>query len=451
MDDDSEIRQRIEQALAEDISLLNEFNTSDFVDYIEEEPGSAEKIIGLLEPHRAVKTIKFLDVKIQKRLIHTLPPDVVASLIQNMHFDDRTALLSELTPEVVKQLVLHLSHDDRMETLSLLGYPEDSVGRLMNPDYIEVQVTDTVEDALSAIRSFGREIENINFIYVVDKQEKFLDDINIKELLIVDLSTKISTLMDSKFISLNVNDDREYASSMFKRSNRAVLPVVDNSGVLMGIVTIDDILRVESEEATEDIHKLGGTKALDTAYISASLSNLIKSRLPWLLVLYLGEMLTIHVMNYFKIEIEHSIFIAFFIPLLISSGGNTGSQASFLIIRDLALDDITFDDWFKVFIKELSSGLILGLVLAIVGTSCILIWQNIYPIFGDNYLMLALTVGLSTLCVVVWGTLCGAMLPLILKKIGLDPATSSAPFIATLVDVTGLIIYFTIAYNLLMR
>ena len=451
MDDDSDLKNRILLALSGDAVLLEDFNTSDFVDFIEEEPSYAGQIIASLEPHRAVKTLKFLDIKLQKKLIHSLQPEVVATLIQQMHFDDRTALLSELPPEVVKQLVLHLSHDDRMETLSLLGYPEDSVGRLMNPDYIEVQVTDTVEDALSAIRSYGREIENINFIYVVDKQEKFLDDINIKELLIVDLSTKTSTLMDSKFISLNVNDDREYAASMFKRSNRAVLPVVDNSGVLMGIVTIDDILRVESEETTEDIHKLGGTKALDGAYISASLSNLIKSRLPWLLVLYLGEMLTIHVMNYFNIEIKESVIIAFFIPLLISSGGNTGSQASFLIIRDLALDEISFDDWFKVFLKELASGLILGLVLAIVGVGSILIWQNIYPIFGENYILLSLTVGLSTLCVVLWGTLCGSMLPLLLKKIGLDPTTSSAPFIATIVDVTGLIIYFTIAYNLLIH
>ena len=428
---------------------FTDFRTSELAEFLNDYPEYGQKVIINLEPHRAVKTLKFLDLKLQKKLIHTLPSNKVAELIQNMHFDDRTALLSELTSESVKKLVLFLPHDDRIETLALLGYPEDSVGRLMNPDYIEVKDNMSVQDALNKIRKLGRTIENINFIYIIDDHEKLIDDINLKELLIASPETKISDLMDRKYIALNVIDDQESASSLFRKNNRAVLPVIDNEGILLGIVTIDDILRIQSEEDTEDIQKIGGTEALDEPYMKTEFFQLIKKRAPWLVILFIGEMLTATAMAFFEDEIAKAVVLVLFIPLIISSGGNSGSQASTLIIRAMALGEIHFEDWWRVMKREILSGLVLGSMLGIIGFLRIVIWNSITPIYGEHYVLVGLTVGLTLLFIVLWGTLCGSMLPILLKKLGFDPATSSAPFVATLVDVTGLVIYFLVASLLL--
>ena len=428
---------------------FTDFRTAELVDFLNDYPEYGNKVIENLEPHRAVKTLKFLDLKLQKRLIHTLPSNKVAELIQNMHFDDRTALLSELTSEAVKRLVLFLPHEDRIETLALLGYPEYSVGRLMNPDYIEVKDHFTVQDALNKVRKLGRTIENINFIYIIDDHEKLIDDINLKELLIASPETKISDLMDSKYIALHVSDDQENASSVFRKNNRAVLPVIDNDGILLGIVTIDDILRIQSEEDTEDIQKMGGTEALDEPYMNTAFFELIKKRAPWLVILFLGEMLTATAMSFFEDEISKAVILALFIPLIISSGGNSGSQASTLIIRAMALGEITFEDWWRVMRREIFSGLILGTILGTIGFLRIAIWSSFSPIYGPHWMLIGIVVGITLLGVVLWGTICGSMLPIILKKLGADPATSSAPFVATLVDVTGLVIYFVVASLLL--
>ena len=428
---------------------FQEFRTAELADFLNDYPEYSQKVILNLEPHRAVKTLKFLDVKLQKKLIHTLPSNNVATLIQNMHFDDRTALLSELTSESVKKLVLFLPHEDRIETLALLGYPEDSVGRLMNPDYIEVKDHYRVQEALDKIRRLGRNIENINFIYIIDENEKLIDDINLKELLIAAPETKIHALMDRKYQALHVNDDQETAASEFRKNNRAVLPVTDDNGILLGIVTIDDILRVESEEATEDIQKIGGTEALDEPYMNTSFVELIKKRAPWLIILFIGEMLTASAMAFFEDEIAKAVVLVLFIPLIISSGGNSGSQASTLIIRAMALGEIEFEDWWRVMRREILSGLVLGGMLGIIGFLRIIIWNALSPVYGEHYILVGLTVGITLLFIVLWGTLCGSMLPIILKKLGADPATSSAPFVATLVDVTGLVIYFVVASLLL--
>ncbi|MFN8261803.1 MAG: magnesium transporter [Chitinophagales bacterium] len=428
---------------------FSDFRTTELADFLNDHPEYSQKVIENLEPHRAVKTLKFLDLKLQKRLVHTLPSNKVAELIQNMHFDDRTALLSELTSESVKKLVLFLPHEDRIETLALLGYPEDSVGRLMNPDYIEVKDHFTVQDALNKIRKLGRTIENINFIYIIDDHEKLIDDINLKELLIASPDTRLSDLSDKKYIALHVTDDQEIATSAFRKNNRAVLPVIDDDGILLGIVTIDDMLRVQSEEDTEDIQKMGGTEALDEPYMNTAFFELIKKRAPWLVILFLGEMLTATAMSFFEDEISKAVVLALFIPLIISSGGNSGSQASTLIIRAMALDEITFEDWWRVMKREILSGIVLGSILGSIGFLRIIIWSSISPIYGEHYILVGLTVAITLLFIVLWGTLCGSMLPIMLKKMGFDPATSSAPFVATLVDVTGLVIYFVVASLLL--
>lgn len=431
--------------LKHEVPQFNDFRTSELADFLNDYPEYGQKVILNLEPHRAVKTLKFLDLKLQKKLIHTLPSNKVAELIQNMHFDDRTALLSELTSESVKKLVLFLPHADRIETLALLGYPEDSVGRLMNPDYIEVKSHFTVQDALNKIRKLGRNIENINFIYIIDENEKLIDDINLKELLIAAPETKLSDIMDQKYLALHVNDDQEHATQVFRKNNRAVLPVIDDGGILLGIVTIDDILRVESEEATEDIQKIGGTEALDEPYMNTSFFELIKKRAPWLVILFLGEMFTASAMAFFEDEIAKAVVLVLFIPLIISSGGNSGSQASTLIIRAMSLGEITFEDWWRVMRREILSGLVLGSILGSIGFLRIIIWNSINPIYGEHFILIGLTVAITLLFIVLWGTLCGSMLPILLKKMGFDPATSSAPFVATLVDVTGLVIYFAVA------
>lgn len=428
---------------------FHDFSTSELADFLNDYPEFSERTIQLLEPHRAVKTLKFLDLKLQKKLIHNLPSKNVAELIQNMHFDDRTALLSELTSESVKKLVLFLPHEDRIETLSLLGYPEDSVGRLMNPDYIEVRDHFTVQDVLNKIRKLGRTIENINFIYIIDDSEKLIDDINLKELLIVAPETRLSELMDKKYLALHVTDDQEIATSVFRKNNRAVLPVIDDNDILLGIVTIDDILRIQSEEDTEDIQKMGGTEALNEPYMNTAFFELIKKRAPWLVILFLGEMLTATAMGFFEDEIAKAVILAMFIPLIISSGGNSGSQASTLIIRAMALGEIHFEDWWRVMRREIMSGLVLGSMLGIIGFLRIVLWSSFSPVYGEHYVLVGLTVGITLLGVVLWGTLCGSMLPIILKKLGADPATSSAPFVATLVDVTGLLLYFIVASMLL--
>ncbi|MEN9448390.1 MAG: hypothetical protein RJA25_1680 [Bacteroidota bacterium] len=436
--------------LQQESSTFNDFRTIELAEFINEYPEHSHTIISSLEPHRAVKTLKFLDLKLQKKLIHTLPSNKVAELMQNMHFDDRTALLSELTSESVKKLVLFLPHDDRVETLALLGYPEDSVGRLMNPDYIEVKEHYTIQEILNKIRKYGRTIENINFIYIVDENEKLIDDINLKEILIASPETIIGSIMDRKYLALHVNDDQETATSIFRKNNRAVLPVIDDGGILLGIVTIDDILRVESEEATEDIQKIGGTEALDEPYMNTPLFELIKKRAGWLVILFLGEMLTATAMGFFEDEISRAVVLALFIPLIISSGGNSGSQASTLIIRAMALGEINFKDWWRVMRREILSGLALGSILGLIGFLRIAIWSQFTPIYGPHWLLLGITVAITLLGVVLWGTLSGSMLPLLLKKMGADPATSSAPFVATMVDVTGLVIYFLVA-SLLLR
>jgi magnesium transporter len=365
---------------------FSDFRTTELADFLNDYPEYGQKVIENLEPHRAVKTLKFLDLKLQKKLIHTLPSNKVAELIQNMHFDDRTALLSELTSESVKKLVLFLPHEDRLETLALLGYPEDSVGRLMNPDYIEVKDNFTVQDALNKIRKLGRTIENINFIYIIDDNEKLIDDINLKELLIAAPETRLSELSDKKYIALHVTDDQENATSVFRKNNRAVLPVVDTDGILLGIVTIDDMLRVQSEEDTEDIQKMGGTEALDEPYMNTAFFDLIKKRAPWLIILFIGEMLTASAMAFFEDEIAKAVILVLFIPLIISSGGNSGSQASTLIIRAMALGEINFEDWWRVMKREILSGLVLGSMLRyhrlfahchlVIHQSCL--WRTLY-------------------------------------------------------------------------
>jgi len=422
---------------------LNNMNISDVEELISELPEHGPQFIEILSLNRAVNVFRILDFPTQERLLKKLSGLKIAELINELPPDDRTSLFSEMHSDTVKSLILHLPPDDRKQALALLGYEEDSVGRLMTPDYIAVKKNWDVVQVLSHIRRYGKNSETIDVIYVIDENGVLLDDIRIREILLVDPATKISDLMDSRLISLKVNDPQEEVINTFRMNNRVALPVTDDSDILLGIVTVDDILWIANEEYTEDIQKIGGTEALDEPYLDISLLRLVRKRVGWLIILFLGEMLT--AMGYFEGQIAKAVVLALFIPLIISSGGNSGSQASTLIIQAMALGEVTLDDWWRVMRREIVSGLLLGLTLGIIGFFRIFVVAMFSNIYGPHWMAVGFTVGLALVGIVLWGSLAGSMLPLLLKRLGLDPATSSAPFVATLVDVTGLIIYFSIA------
>lgn len=424
---------------------LDDFNISEVEHLIDELPEHAATFIETLSINRAVNVFRILDFPTQERIIKKLSGSKITELITELPPDDRTALFSELHGDAVKKLIILLPPAERKEALALLGYEEDSIGRLMTPDYIAVKKSWDVNRVLAHIRRYGKNSETIDVIYVIDDEGILLDDIRIRDILLVDPSTPISELMDDRLISLHVHDPQEEAINVFRMNNRVALPVTDQDDILLGIVTVDDILWIANEEYTEDIQKIGGTEALDEPYLDMPLLKLVRKRVGWLVVLFVGEMLTATAMAFFEDEIAKAVVLALFVPLIISSGGNSGSQASTLIIQAMALGEVTVANWWQVMRREILSGLMLGTVLGVLGFFRIFAWTYFTNIYGEHWLLIAFTVGFSLIGVVLWGSLAGSMLPLLLKKLGADPATSSAPFVATLVDVTGLIIYFSIA------
>lgn len=411
---------------------------------------SEEKQIGLFEmlnDHIAIETLKVLPIKIKRNIMKHLHHQHAARLLNMMPDDDRTTFFEELPSLVVNELLKLLNDKERNAALTLMGYPEKSVGRLMTPHYVAVKKDWTVEQVFDYIKHHGHNSETLNVVYVIDDNGVLIDDIRIREFLFVDNDTLVSDIMDGRFLSLLVTDKEEDTIEIFRKNNRFALPVTDKNNVLLGIVTIDDVLRLAEEESTRDMQKMGGSEALDEPYTQISFINLIKKRAGWLIILFFGEMLTATAMQHFDGEISRAVVLALFIPLIISSGGNSGSQASSIIIRAMALGEIKFSNWWYVMRKEIISGLTLGIILGVVGFLRISIWQQLHFYdYGEHWLLVASTVFFSLIGVVLWGTLSGSMLPIVLKKLGADPAASSAPFVATLVDVTGLIIYFSIAF-----
>ncbi|HNW59905.1 MAG TPA: magnesium transporter, partial [bacterium] len=319
------------------------------------------------------------------------------------------------------------------------------IGRLMTTEYIAVREEWPLQRVFNHIRRTGRDAETLNVIYVVDKKGQLIDDLHIRLILLADPKSKIADIMDRHFVALRAMDDRESAVQVFREYDRTALPVIDSNGILIGIVTVDDVLDVMQEEVTEDIQKIGGSEALDEPYLRIALPTMIQKRARWLVALFLGEMLTASAMGYFEAEIARAVVLALFIPLIISSGGNSGSQAATLVIRAMAIGEVRLSDWWRVMHREILSGLSLGLILGTIGLIRVTIWQHFFHLYGPHWFLIALTVGLSLIGVVLWGTLAGSMLPFLLRKLGTDPAASSAPFVATLVDVTGLVIYFSMA------
>ena len=418
---------------------FSDWPPADLAELIADLPVEEQVVVFRMLPHElAGATFEYLSHHTQHALLHAMGREDVVKLINDMSPDDRTSLLEELPGSAVKQLLQLLSPEQLAVAQSLLAYPEKSVGRLMTPDFISVHDDWTVKEVLDHVREHGHDRETLNVIYVTDQNGKLIDDVRIREFLLQPLDRKVADIRDSNFIALKVRDSEADAINLFKRYDRTVLPVVDSDARLIGIVTVDDILDVAEKETTEDIQKMGGMEALGAPYFKISFAQMIKKRAGWLTVLFLGEMFTATAMANFEDQIAQAVVLALFIPLIISSGGNSGSQASTLIIRSLALREIRLKDWFRVLWRELASGLVLGSCLGFIGLLRIIIWQRYSPIYGIHYMKIALTVALSLVGVVVWGTVAGAMLPFILRKAGFDPASASAPLVATLVDVTGL-------------
>jgi magnesium transporter len=431
--------------------LFKEWPPADLAEVILDMDENDRVIIFRLLPHTlAADVFEYLDVDAQQELLRAMAHEQVVAILNEMSPDDRTALLEEMPSAAARQLIKLLTPEERRIAQALLGYPEGSVGRLMTPDFIAVHDEWTVKEVLDYVRENGQDTETLNVIYVVDDRGKLIDDLRIREFLLKPLTVKVGEIRDQTFVALRVNDSQEEALNAFRKYDRVALPVVDSSGVLVGIVTSDDMLDVAEEEATEDIQKLGGLEALDEPYTTIPLLRMVKKRATWLIILFLGEMLTATAMQGYNGEIEKAAILAMFLPLIISSGGNSGSQATTLVIRAMALGELRLRDWFRVVRKELLSGFSLGLILGGIGFLRIAVWQylHIYD-YGRYHWLVGLTVGASLVGVVLWGTLSGAMLPFLLRRCGLDPATSSAPFVATLVDVTGLLIYFNVALFIL--
>jgi len=406
-------------------------------------------IFRILPREIAADIFSELDVDLQRTILSGLGDRQTARLLDEMAADDRTALLEEIPAEAARQLLALLPKEERDVALTLLGYPEGSVGRLMSPDFLTIHEDWKVREVLDHVRAHGQESDSLDTLYVVDSKGILVDEVAVKNLLLASLDDEVVSLMNYKFEALQVTADQEQAVELFKKYNRPTLPVVDSQGMLLGIVTVDDILDVQEEEVTEDIQKLGGSEALEDAYIRTPVATLIRKRAGWLIVLFVGEMFTASAMSHFEDEIQKAVVLALFVPLIISSGGNSGSQASTLVIRALAVGEIRTRDWFQILRRELVAGGTLGTILGLVGFLRVVLWSQFSSVYGPHWLALAFTVFFALMGVVTLGTVAGSMLPLALKRLRLDPATSSAPFVATLVDVAGLVLYFTVAMLLL--
>ncbi len=422
--------------------VLTEWTPADIADLIVELPENEQVIVfRLLHNELAADTFEHLDFDTQELLLKAMGKEEAAAVLNEMSADDRTALFEEMPSSAARQLIQLLSHEERIIANALLGYPENSVGRLMTPDYIAVKPDMTVQNVLDYIRNHGEDKETLNIVYIVDEKGKLIDDIKIREFLLAPLDSPVRDLMNENFVALNVIDDQESAVELFKKYDRVALPVIDKSGILLGIVA--------EEEATEDIHKLSAIEALEEPYPDIPVLTIIKKRVPWLSLLLVGQSLTAIAMGFFEDQLLKVAALALFIPMLISSGGNSGSQAATLVVRAMALGEITLRDWWHIMRREIFSGLAMGFVLGIIGFTQVIIISQFSSEISSYLTLIALTVGVSLIGIVLWGNMAGSMLPFVLKRFGLDPATSSAPLVATMVDVTGIIIYFTVALLIL--
>lgn len=447
--------------------IIKELDPPDIAELIEDLPAESEGVVFRVLPRQqAAAVFSYLPLETQEKLLQSLGNDVTTGIVGEMTPDDRARLLEELPAEVTQRLLTSLSPAELKKTRDLLGYAPDTVGRYMTPEYAAVTSDMTAAQALEHIRSTGRGKETLNIVYILDKQGRLLEDVRLGSLVMARPDLLAVHIDDRPLVTIGPNDNVDELVNIFEKYDRVALPVIDETGVMLGIVTVDDVLEFAQKRATKEIQNLGGSEALDAPYFDVGFWDMCRKRGGWLAVLFFGEMLTATAMGHFEHEIEKAAVVALFVPLIISSGGNSGSQGTSLLIRSLALGEVKLKEWWRVFGRELRTGLALGICLGTIGLLRIAAWQGLSTVpgigtffqgsggegtaYGEHWFLLGLTVMFSLVGVITWGTLAGSMLPFILRRLGFDPATSSAPFVATLVDVTGLIIYFTVA-ELILR
>ncbi|PAU92918.1 magnesium transporter [Aliifodinibius salipaludis] len=431
--------------------ILNDVPAVDVAELLEElDAEIAIVIFRLLKKQKAADVFTYLSSGKGMELLNMFTAQQLSEVMSNLEPDERVSLVEELPGHLTQRVMNSLNVEDRKQSQKLLGYPEESVGRLMTPRYVKVKKDWTVQRAMEHIRKYGHSVETVNVIYVVDADEHLIDDLRLNQLILADPEAPISSLMDESFEALSAFDDQEDGVKMLSKYDRVAMPVVDSDGILVGIVTVDDIIDVAEEETTEDMQLMAGMSALDDYYSETTIFQMVKKRVGWLIMLFMGQMLTVTAMASYEDALAAAAMLSFFIPMIISSGGNSGSQAATLIIRAISTDDIKLNDWWMVLKRELLSGFFLGSFLGIMGSIVIATWMVLRgEIFSVELVLQALTVGTSLVGVVIFGNLSGSMLPFVMTKFGLDPAVTSAPFVATLVDVTGIIIYFSVALLLL--
>ncbi|HEX4792922.1 MAG TPA: magnesium transporter [Humisphaera sp.] len=442
------IREKKWSELKEALADLHPADVADVLIEVPDEDDAA--IFRLLPSEMASAVFSYLPRDHQQGLIHTLSHDQMRGLLAGMTPDDQVRLLDELPGKVTRKIIDSLSPDELPAARELLGYPVGTAGRYMTPQYVRIKPEMTAREALQHIRKFGQGKETLSVVYIVDKDGRLVEDVKLGSLVLADDETLVKDIQDSPLVSVKATDARDDVIATFQKYDRNALPVTDKDGKMMGIITADDVLDAAQRRATEDIQKIGGSEALDAPYLDVDFWQMCKKRGGWLAALFLGETLTATAMGHFEHEIEKAAVVALFVPLIISSGGNSGSQATSIIIRSLALREMGLNAWFKVLGKELVSGLALGTFLGFVGFCRILLWYFLgWHLYDGHPYLMGFTVWASLIGVVMFGSVVGSMLPFLLRKIGFDPATASAPFVATLVDVTGLIIYFTVAMLIL--
>ncbi|SRR5690606_12412438 len=442
------VAQKDWRAVKEVLKNLPAVDIAEFIDDMK--PEVAVVIFRLLLKPKAGEVFAHLSSNKGRELLEIFSRQQLSDVMNNLEVDDRVTLMEELPGRLTQLVLWSMKPEDQDQVVRLLGYPEESIGRLMNTRLVRVKSHWTIEKSLQHIRIFGDQAETLNVIYVVDDSGKLIDDLRLNQIVMADPQTLISEIMDHTFEALQAIDDQEEAVRMLSKYDRVAMPVVDTDGILVGLVTVDDVIDVAEEEATEDMHLMAGMNALNRYYSETGILEMVRKRIGWLAVLFLGQMLTVTALASFEDTLAAAAILAFFIPMIISSGGNSGSQAATLIIRALSTGDIRRKDWRRILARELYSGLLLGLIVGILGTIVIAFWLMLRGHTLDHLMIYQiLTIGMSLVGVIIFGNLAGAMLPFIMTKLGLDPAVTSAPFVATLVDVTGILIYFSIARMLL--
>lgn len=440
------IREGLYNELRDAFAAIHPADVADILSAIE--PAQAAVAYRFLARDDAAAAFSYLSQEEQEELIRELGNEGAARVLEGMRPDDRARLIDELPEEVAQRVLASLSPEERKATQAILGYPEGSVGRLMTPDYVRIRPQWTVAQALDHIRRYGKDAETIAYVYVIDNEGRLVDDMRLRSLLLADPNDPVEKHMNRSFVKLQATDDQEEAVRTMARYDRFALPVVDSRGVLIGIVTSDDVADVAQAEATEDIQKMGGVAALETPYMNAGHWDMFRKRGPWLAALFVGQSITILVLGGFQKKLEQAAVLVLFMPLVISCGGNSGSQAATLVTRALALGEIAAGDWWRIIRKEVVSALLLGVTLGIMSVACV----EFFTLIGHAKVstprqahFLGLTVASAVFCVVMWGTTLGSLLPLLLKRAKLDPATASSPMVATLMDASGTLIYLGIA------